>query len=52
MLTRSQTREREELLGLQQDIFMAELNERAAEELSEVDLDNIQYFVQTLLRNQ
>ncbi len=34
MLTRSQTREREELLGLQQDIFMAELNERAAKELS------------------
>ena len=33
MLTRSQTREREELLGLQQDIFMAELNERAAKEL-------------------
>ncbi len=33
MLTRSQKREREELLGLQQDIFMAELNERAAKEL-------------------
>ena len=33
MLTRSQTREREELLGLKQDIFMGELNERAAKEL-------------------
>jgi len=33
MLTRSQQREREELLGLQQDIFMAELNNRVTKEL-------------------
>ncbi len=40
MLTRSQTREREELLGLQQDIFMAELNERAAKELFKKTISN------------
>ena len=33
MFTRSQHRERKELLDLQQDIFIAELNERATNEL-------------------